>query len=85
MPALQAKPTSLDLTRSLSKSGSDLLASPLEKENGVLAGWSGSVSNGISGQSSMVHMPSFASKWDKVILTFWGRDTSFGICRKTSF
>lgn len=85
MPALRARPTSLDLTRSLSKSDSDLLASPLEEENGVLAGRSGSVSNSISGQSSKVHMTSFASEWDEVRLTLWARETSIGGCRKTSF
>lgn len=64
---LPARPTRLDLTRSLSKLDSDLLASPLEEENGVLDGRSGSVSNDILGQSSTVHMHSFASEWDEVI------------------
>lgn len=62
---VRARPTSLDLTRSLSKSDSDLLVSPLEQENGGLAGRSGSVSNGIS----------FASEWDEVIVTLWGWET----------
>lgn len=68
---LQARPKSLDLTQSLSKSESNLLVSPLEEENGGLASRSGSVSNGISGQSSL-HIPSFASEWDEVIVTLWG-------------
>lgn len=71
---LRARPTCLDLTRSLSKLDSDLLASPLEEENGVLDGQSGSVSNDILGQSSTVYMHSFASVWDEVI--FNGRETS---------
>lgn len=78
---LQARPTSLDLTQSLSQSVSDLLVSPLEEENGGLAGRSGFVSNGISGQSSL-HIPSFASEWDEVIVTLWGWETSFEVCRK---
>ncbi|TKS70747.1 Ankyrin repeat and SAM domain-containing protein 1A [Collichthys lucidus] len=61
-------PTDLGLVRSLSKSDSDLLASPLaeEEENGGLAGRSGSVSNCSSGQPSMERMSSFASEWDEI-------------------
>lgn len=69
VPVLRARPTSLSLTRSLSKSDSDLLASPLGEEDGGLAGRCGSVSNCRSGQSSMAHLPSFASEWDEVIVT----------------
>lgn len=45
-----------------------MLASPLEEEKGVLDSLSGSASNDILGQSSTVHMPSFASEGDEVIL-----------------
>lgn len=72
VPMLRARPTSLGLTRSLSKSDSDLLASPLGEEDGGLAGRCGSVSNCRSGQSSMARMPSFASEWDEVIAALWG-------------
>lgn len=68
-PVLRARPTSLGLTRSLSKSDSDLLASPLGEEDGGLAGRCGSVSNCRSGQPSMARMPSFASEWDEVKVT----------------
>lgn len=85
VPVLRARPTSLALTRSLSKSDSDLLASPLGEEDGGLAGRCGSVSNCRSGQSSKARMPSFASEWDEVIVALWGRETSAGVRRKTSF
>ncbi|XP_010740599.3 ankyrin repeat and SAM domain-containing protein 1A isoform X2 [Larimichthys crocea] len=64
----KVRPTDLGLVRSLSKSDSDLLASPLgeEEENGGLAGRSGSVSNCSSGQPSMERMSSFASEWDEI-------------------
>lgn len=75
VPVSRARPTSLGLTRSLSKSDSDLLASPLGEEDGGLAGRCGSVSNCRSGQSSMARMPSFASEWDEVIVTLWGGET----------
>lgn len=70
--AFRSRPTDLGLIRSLSKSDSDLLASPHGEEDGGLAGRSGSVSNCRSGQPSMERMPSFASEWDEVILTLWG-------------
>lgn len=85
VPVLRARPTSLGLTRSLSKSDSDLLASPLADEDGGLASRCGSVSNCRSGQSSVARMPSFASEWDEVIVTHWGWETSVGVCRETAF
>lgn len=67
-PVLRARPTSLGLTRSLSKSDSDLLASPLGEEDGGLAGRRG----------SMVRMPSFASEWDEVRVTLRGWEQVLG-------
>lgn len=65
--AIKARPSDLGLIRSLSKSDSDLLASPPgEEDGGGLAGRSGSVSNCSSGQPSMERMPSFASEWDEI-------------------
>lgn len=69
---VKVRPADLGLIRSLSKSDSDLLASPLGEEDGGLAGRSGSVSNCSSGQPSMECMPSFASEWDEVMLEPWG-------------
>ncbi|XP_078105208.1 ankyrin repeat and sterile alpha motif domain containing 1Ab isoform X4 [Sander vitreus] len=60
------RPADQGLIRSLSKSDSDLLASPLGEEDGGLSGRSGSVSNCISGQLSTERMPSFASEWDEI-------------------
>lgn len=71
--AFRSRPTDLGLIRSLSKSDSDLLASPHGEEDGGLAGRAGSVSNCRSGQPSAERMPSFASEWDEVIRTLWGR------------
>lgn len=68
--AAKVRPVDAGLIRSLSKSDSDLLASPLGEEDGGLVGRSGSVSNCSSGQPSMERMPSFASEWDEVILKF---------------
>ncbi|KAM4588265.1 ankyrin repeat and SAM domain-containing protein 1A isoform 3-T4 [Odontesthes bonariensis] len=59
-------PVDLGLFRSLSKSDSDLLSSPIGEENGCLANRSGSVSNCSSAQLSVDHMPSFASEWDEI-------------------
>lgn len=73
---VRVRPADLGLIRSLSKSDSDLLASPVGEEDGGLAGRSGSVSNCSSGQPSMERMPSFASEWDEVILGLWGWETS---------
>ncbi|KAF7651835.1 hypothetical protein LDENG_00104860 [Lucifuga dentata] len=62
----KVRPADLELIRSLSKSDSDLLASPLG-EAAALASRSGSVKNCRSGQKSMERSPSFASEWDEVI------------------
>lgn len=72
----RARPADLGLTRSLSKSDSDLLASPLGEEDGGLVSRSGSMSNCRSGHPSKERMPSFASEWDEVIFTLWGWETS---------
>lgn len=69
---VKVRPADLGLIRSLSKSDSDLLASPLGEEDGGLAGRSGSVSNCSSGQPSTERMHSFASEWDEVILRALG-------------
>nr|XP_043880779.1 ankyrin repeat and SAM domain-containing protein 1A isoform X2 [Solea senegalensis] len=60
------RPVDLGLIKNLSKSDSDLLASPLGEEDGGLTGRSGSVSNCSSGQPSMQRMPSFTSEWDEI-------------------
>lgn len=70
--SVKSRPADLALIRSLSKSDSDLLASPAGEEDEGLAGRSGSVSNCDSGQLSMKRMPSFASEWDEVIVLLWG-------------
>lgn len=85
VPVLRARPTSLGLTRSLSKSDSDLLASPLGEEDGGLTGRCGSVSNCRSGQSSMTRMPSFASEWDEVIVTLWDGKEVLGCVERHAF
>ncbi|XP_062263104.1 ankyrin repeat and SAM domain-containing protein 1A isoform X2 [Platichthys flesus] len=64
--SVKVRPADLGLIRNLSKSDSDLLASPLGEEDGGLAGRSGSVSNCSSGRLSMERMPSFASEWDEI-------------------
>lgn len=69
---LKVRPADLGLTRSLSKSDSDLLASPSGEEDRGLANRSGSVFNCRSGQPSMARMPSFASEWDEVISQLQG-------------
>ncbi|XP_019712760.1 ankyrin repeat and SAM domain-containing protein 1A isoform X1 [Hippocampus comes] len=57
----------LRLTRSLSKSDSDLLAPPpLGEDDGGHAARSGSVSKCKQGQPSKERMPSFASEWDEI-------------------
>lgn len=62
----KARPADLKLIRSLSKSDSDLLASPPGEEEGGLAGRRGSVTNCSSGQQPMERSPSFASEWDEI-------------------
>ncbi|XP_044067693.1 ankyrin repeat and SAM domain-containing protein 1A isoform X11 [Siniperca chuatsi] len=64
--AVKVRPADLGLIRSLSKSDSDLLTSPLGEEDGGLAGRSGSLSNCSSGQPSMERISSFASEWDEI-------------------
>ncbi|MEQ2195705.1 hypothetical protein XENOCAPTIV_017114 [Xenoophorus captivus] len=69
---IKMRPADLGLLRSLSKSDSDLLSSPLGEEDGGLANRSGSVANCSSGKPSMERMPSFASEWDEVIHKLFG-------------
>ncbi|XP_017160351.1 ankyrin repeat and SAM domain-containing protein 1A isoform X3 [Poecilia reticulata] len=71
---IKVRPADLGLIRSLSKSDSDLLASPVGEEDEGLANRSGSVANCSSGQPSMECMPSFASEWDEIekIMTLIG-------------
>lgn len=64
---IKVRPADLELIRNLSKSDSDLLASPVGEEDGGLGNRSGSVANCSSGQPSIERMPSFASEWDEVI------------------
>lgn len=67
---IKARPADLGLIRSLSKSDSDLLSSPVGEEDGGLTNRSGSVANCSSGQPSVDRMPSYASEWDEVIHKF---------------
>lgn len=80
--AFRVRPADLGMIRNLSKSDSDLLASPLGEEDGGLAGRSGSVSNCRAGQPSKERMPSFASEWDEVIIALSGRETSGRVQRR---
>ncbi|KAK2861774.1 hypothetical protein Q5P01_001307 [Channa striata] len=64
--SVKVRPADLGMIRSLSKSDSDLLASPLGDEDGGLVGRSGSVCNCSSVQLSVERMPSFASEWDEI-------------------
>nr|XP_057911791.1 ankyrin repeat and SAM domain-containing protein 1A isoform X2 [Doryrhamphus excisus] len=63
---VKSRPTDLRLTRSLSKSDSDLLAPQLGESEGGHAGRSGSVSKCKTGNASKERMPSFASEWDEI-------------------
>ncbi|XP_054639528.1 ankyrin repeat and SAM domain-containing protein 1A isoform X3 [Dunckerocampus dactyliophorus] len=63
---VKSRPADLRLTRSLSKSDSDLLAPPLGEDEGGHAIRSGSVSKCKSGKMSTERMPSFASEWDEI-------------------
>ncbi|XP_049590643.1 ankyrin repeat and SAM domain-containing protein 1A isoform X2 [Syngnathus scovelli] len=56
----------LRLTRSLSKSDSDLLVPPLGEDDGGHTARSGSVSKCKQSQPSKERMPSFASEWDEI-------------------
>ncbi|XP_023180898.1 ankyrin repeat and SAM domain-containing protein 1A-like isoform X3 [Xiphophorus maculatus] len=71
---IKVRPADLELIRNLSKSDSDLLASPVGEEDGGLGNRSGSVANCSSGQPSIERMPSFASEWDEIekIMTLIG-------------
>lgn len=79
--AVRVRSADLGPTPSLSKSDSDLFASPLGEEDGGLAGRCGSVSDCSSGRPSTERMSSFASEWDEVTLQLWGWETSGRVCR----
>uniref|UniRef100_A0A8C1SA33 Ankyrin repeat and sterile alpha motif domain containing 1Ab n=1 Tax=Cyprinus carpio TaxID=7962 RepID=A0A8C1SA33_CYPCA len=64
--ALRKPPGHLKLARSLSKSDSDLLASPHCEDDGPLCGRSESLSNCADERKETEQMPSFASEWDEV-------------------
>lgn len=64
--ALRKPPGHLKLACSLSKSDSDLLASPHCEDDGPLGGRSESLSNCADQRKEMEQMPSFASEWDEV-------------------
>ncbi|XP_072540962.1 ankyrin repeat and SAM domain-containing protein 1A isoform X3 [Salminus brasiliensis] len=59
-------PGHLKLTRSLSKSDSDLLVSPYYEEDGPLGGRSESLANCKVEGKPMERLPSFASEWDEI-------------------
>ncbi|XP_021465325.1 ankyrin repeat and SAM domain-containing protein 1A isoform X2 [Oncorhynchus mykiss] len=65
-PVRLRAPVDLKLTRSLSKSDSDLFASSLSEEDGGLNGHCESVTNCSSGKKRMERSPSFASEWDEI-------------------
>ncbi|KAK9973785.1 hypothetical protein ABG768_024491 [Culter alburnus] len=64
--ALRKPPGHLKLACSLSKSDSDLLASPHCEDDGPLGGRSESLSNCANERKEMEQMPSFASEWDEI-------------------
>ncbi|XP_042581110.1 ankyrin repeat and SAM domain-containing protein 1A-like [Cyprinus carpio] len=64
--ALRKPPGHLKLARSLSKSDSDLLASPHCEDDGPLGGRSESLSNCADERKETEQMPSFASEWDEI-------------------
>lgn len=64
--ALRKPPGHLKLAYSLSKSDSDLLASPHCEDGGPLGGRSESLSNCADERKETEQMPSFASEWDEV-------------------
>ncbi|KAG9352810.1 hypothetical protein JZ751_017386 [Albula glossodonta] len=67
MPAARSRPPGdLKLTRSLSKSDSDLLVSPPGEEESGLGGRSESVSNCSTGKKHLERSPSFTSEWDEI-------------------
>ncbi|XP_050968539.1 ankyrin repeat and SAM domain-containing protein 1A isoform X3 [Labeo rohita] len=63
---LRKPPGHLKLARSLSKSDSDLLASPHCEDDGPLGGRCESLSNCVAERKEMEQMPSFASEWDEI-------------------
>ncbi|KAL0191730.1 hypothetical protein M9458_014428, partial [Cirrhinus mrigala] len=63
---LRKPPGHLKLARSLSKSDSDLLASPHCEDDGPLGGRCESLSNCVAERKETEQMPSFASEWDEV-------------------
>ncbi|XP_064824761.1 ankyrin repeat and SAM domain-containing protein 1A-like isoform X4 [Oncorhynchus masou masou] len=65
-PVRLRAPVDLKLTRSLSKSDSDLFVSSLSEEDGGLNGHCESVTNCNSGKKRMERSPSFASEWDEI-------------------
>ncbi|XP_019911085.1 ankyrin repeat and SAM domain-containing protein 1A isoform X5 [Esox lucius] len=65
-PVRLRPPEDLKLIRSLSKSDSDLLVSPLGEEDGGLNSRCESVTNCSSGKKRMERSPSFASEWDEI-------------------
>ncbi|XP_014022214.1 ankyrin repeat and SAM domain-containing protein 1A isoform X2 [Salmo salar] len=65
-PVRLRPPVDLKLTRSLSKSDSDLFVSSLSEEDGGLNGHCESVTNCSSGKKRMERSPSFASEWDEI-------------------
>lgn len=78
-PVRLRPPVDLKLTRSLSKSDSDLFVSSLSEEDGGLNGHCESVTNCSSGKKRMERSPSFASEWDEVILWALGWEERQGL------
>ena len=64
--ARRRPPGHLKLTRSLSKSDSDLLGSPYCEEDGPLGGRSESLASCQAQGKPMERLPSFTSEWDEV-------------------
>lgn len=62
----RTRPGDLKLSRSLSKSDSDLLSTPPTEEEVGLSGRSESVSNCSAAKRRMEKSPSFTSEWDEV-------------------
>ena len=86
VPAVRLRPPGvLKLTRSLSKSDSDLLVWPQAEEDGALGCRGGSVfdcSSGQQDQQRVEHSPSFASEWDEVMILLWCRGKHVGMDRR---
>ncbi|XP_060794565.1 ankyrin repeat and SAM domain-containing protein 1A-like isoform X6 [Neoarius graeffei] len=73
------RPGDLKLSRSLSKSDSDLLSTPPTEEEAGLSGRSESVSNCSAAKRRMEKSPSFTSEWDEIekIMTLIGAGIDF--------